>query len=205
VADDSTTQLQQWIERLNAGDPAARDELLRHACDRLRRLTRKMLRDFSRVRQWEDTDDVLHNALLRLLRALEVVPPASAQGFFRLAATQIRRELLDLARRYAGPEGPAAHLVANQGGDNPEGTAHPRYEKPSTTHDPCRLAAWSEFHAQIEALPEEEREVFDLLWYQGLKRPEAAAALGISEVTVKRRWLAARLRLQETLHGQDLR
>jgi RNA polymerase sigma-70 factor (ECF subfamily) len=205
VAEDSTTQLQQWIERLNAGDPAAREELLRHACDRLRRLTRKMLQDFSRVKHWEETDDVLQNALLRLLRALKAVPVTSAQEFFRLAATQIRRELLDLARRYSGPEGPGARHVADGEGDHPEGTPRPLYEKPSTTHDPNRLDTWSEFHAQIEALPDEERAVFDLLWYHGLTRPEAAATLSVSESTVKRRWLAARLRLQEALRDQDLR
>ena len=205
MADDSTSQLQSWIERMNKGDPAARDELFRHAGDRLRRLTRKMLRDFTRVKHWEDTDDVLQNALLRLLRALEAVPLGSAQAFFRLAATQIRRELLDLARRYSGPEGPGARHAANAQGDTAEASPRPLYEKATTTHDPHRLAAWSEFHAQIEALPDEEKEVFDLLWYQGLTRTEAAAVLRVSEPTLRRRWLAARLRLHEALRDDELR
>ena len=60
-----------------------------------------MLRqDFPRLKNWEETDDVLQNAALRLDRALGVVPVASAAEFFRLAATVIRRELLDLARHY---------------------------------------------------------------------------------------------------------
>src|SRR5437764_1134251 len=64
-----------------------------------------------------------------------------------------------------------------------------------------RLAIWSEFHQRVDALPEEEREVFDLLWYQGLTQPNAAAVLGISEATLKRRWLAARQRLHKALKG----
>jgi RNA polymerase sigma-70 factor (ECF subfamily) len=68
--------------------------------------------------------------------------------------------------------------------------------------EPSRLAAWAEFHEQIDALPEEEREVFDLLWYQGLNQAEAAELLGVSERTIKRRWQAARLRLHEALHGE---
>jgi RNA polymerase sigma factor (sigma-70 family) len=196
----STTQLQGWIVRMKAGDAGARDELLRHACERLRRLARKMLQDFARVKRFEDTDDVLQNALLRLLRALETVTVASVEEFFRLAAAQIRRELIDLSRHYYGPQGAGIKHATQEKGANPEGALP--YEKASTTHEPSRLAAWSEFHEQIEALPEEEREVFDLLWYQGLTRAEAAAVLNVSEPTVKRRWLAARLRLQENLPGE---
>ncbi|MFO0844469.1 MAG: hypothetical protein U0797_19080 [Gemmataceae bacterium] len=46
------------------------------------------------------------------------------------------------------------------------------------SHDPQRLAGWSEFHAAIEKLPAEEREVFDLLWYHELPQAEAAGAAG---------------------------
>jgi hypothetical protein len=55
MAEASTTRLQSWIDRMRAGEKDARDELLNHACERLRRLTRKMLQDFARVRHWEDT------------------------------------------------------------------------------------------------------------------------------------------------------
>jgi ECF sigma factor len=88
--DDHSTQIRQCINRLRAGDPSARDELLTHACDRLVRLTRKMLRDFPGVQRWEQTDDVLQNAAVRLCRALHAVQPATAVDFFRLAAAEIR-------------------------------------------------------------------------------------------------------------------
>src|SRR6266436_2863883 len=93
-----TTQLQLWARRIREGDPSAPDELLRAAGERLEALTRKMLRRFPAVRRWEQTGDVMQNALLRLLRALEEVEPASVRDFFGLAAEQMRRELLDLAR-----------------------------------------------------------------------------------------------------------
>jgi hypothetical protein len=38
VRNDSRTQLQDWIARMNAGDDAAKNELLRYAYARLRRL-----------------------------------------------------------------------------------------------------------------------------------------------------------------------
>jgi RNA polymerase sigma-70 factor (ECF subfamily) len=114
MSEDASTQLQAWIDRIKAGDPTAHAELLNHACERLRRLTRKMLQDFSGVRRWEGTDDVCQNALLRLHKALQTVPLESVEQFFRLAATQIRRELLDLARHYFGPEGPGANTLRRE-------------------------------------------------------------------------------------------
>lgn len=199
MSDTSTSQLQVWIDRLNAGDPAARDELIGRACDRLLRLAHKMLQDFRRLRGYEDTDDVLQNALLRLLRALQAAPPATVPEFFRLAATMIRRELLDLARHYFGPRGPGTGREPPGRADRADGTPPPDYEPPTTTHEPSRLAAWAEFHARVASLPPEQRDVFDLVWYQGLTQAEAAGLLGVSEPTVKRRWLAARLRLQAAL------
>ena len=58
------------------------------------------------------------------------------------------------------------------------------------------------FHEQVEALPEPEREVVNLLWYEEMPQPEAGDVLGISLATVKRRWQSARLRLSETLDGE---
>jgi RNA polymerase sigma-70 factor (ECF subfamily) len=193
MSDESQVSLVQgWIDRLRAGDPTARERLLEHASMRLVRLTRKMLRDFPGVRRWEQTDDVLQNALLRLYRALEQVAPATPRDFFRLAAAQIRRELLDLARKYSGPHGLAHNLASRAGGD----------DSPDLTHDPGRLAEWTGFHRQVERLPDEEREVFDLLFYQGLSQAEAAEMLGVVERTVKRRWQSARVALHDALGGR---
>ena len=47
--------------------------------------------------------------------------------------------------------------------------------------------------------------MFDLLFYQGLSQAEAAAVLGVSEVTIKRRWRSARMRLVQTLGGEIAR
>jgi RNA polymerase sigma-70 factor (ECF subfamily) len=57
--------------------------------------------------------------------------------------------------------------------------------------------------AAIEGLPEEEREVFDLVGIQGLTHAEAAGVVGVSEKTVQRRLNRARLLLAERL--ADLR
>lgn len=201
MADPPTTQLHAWIAQMNAGDAAARRQLVGHAAERLRRLTRKMLHDFPRVRRREEADDVLHNAVVRLLRALEAVPVGSVAEFFRLAGVQIRRELIDLARHYArrpqAPAQPAQKAREDSSGDSAAGN------DPSTsTFDPQKLASWTEFHKQVEALPEPEGEVFGLLWYHGMSQPEAATVLKVSLATVKRRWMSARLLLQAARRGK---
>ena len=205
MADPSsqTLHIQTCLDRIRGGDEAAHGELLNCACERLRKLTRKMLRGYPGVRRWEQTDDVLQNAAIRLHRTLQQMPVQTALDFFRLAALNIRRELLDLARHYYGPQGQGAHHATWGSGESSttrsdSGLAAP----PAPSHDPARLAAWGEFHERIAALPDEEREVFDLLWYQGLSQAEAAELLNVSERTVKRRWQAARLKLHDALQGE---
>jgi len=191
------TQLQNLIELAQKGDAQAKDALLDHTCDRLLRLTRKMFHTYPGLRRWEQTDDVFQNAMLRLHRALAEVKLESVRHFFNLAAVQIRRELLDLAKHHFGPEGEGAkHHTDGQPSDEPGGALHDQAQ------EPVDLESWSEFHVQVDALPEQEREVVNLLWYEGLTQEEAATVLGISFRTLKRRWHSARLRLYEAMNRE---
>src|SRR5262249_57018762 len=115
VADPSsqTLQVQAYLDRLRGGDVAARGELLNCACERLRRLTRKMIKGYPKVHRWEQTDDVLQNAVIRLQRTLQQLTVTAARDFFPLAALQIRRELLDLAKHYYGQQGAGAHHASH--------------------------------------------------------------------------------------------
>jgi RNA polymerase sigma factor (sigma-70 family) len=200
-ATDCTTEIQIRLDRLRAGDGTAVDGLLTIAGDRLNRLANKMLKDFPGVARWEQADDVAQNALIRLDRALRAVVPPTTRDFFRLAASQIRRELIDMARHHFGPRGPGAHH-ASWGDRVGSSGSEPLPATPDTTYDPGRLAAWAEFHRAVESLSDDDRELFDLLWYQGVTQAQAAALLGASERTINSRWLAARVRLNDALGGQ---
>lgn len=203
MADPSSRSvlIQGWIDRLRAGDDSARAELLRCSCDRLAELTRRMLRRYERIRRWEQTDDVVQNVALRLYRTLESVTPESTRDFLRLASLNIRRELLDLSRHYFGPQG-LGTLHASTPDDTSANGNGGRNDPSARADDPAGLEAWAEFHRQVDALPDEEREAFDLIWYQGLPRAEAAELLGVSERTLMRRWQAARLAIFDALDGQ---
>lgn len=190
-----------FVDRLRAGDETARAELLNAACERLERMTRKMKRDYPALLRWEQTEDVSQNAALRLYQALAAVEVHDARHFFRLAAVQIRRELIDLARHYHGPHGIAANHFTQGAACENRSQAAPAYDRAEVTQDPQRIAEWAEMHTQIEGLPDEDREVFDLLWYSQLEQEEAADILQISVRQVKRRWRDAKLRLHEQLGG----
>ncbi len=198
---DHSTVIQKCVDRLREGDDSARAALLDCACDRLTKLARKMLKGYTGVGRWEQTGDVLQNALIRLDRALRSIVPSTSADFFRLAVAQVRRELIDLSRHYHGPHGLGAHHSTQA--EIGESDRSAGLNEPSDfTHDPAQLAAWTEFHRKVDTLADEDREIFDLIWYQGLTQPEAADVLGVCERTINRRWIAARLRLNKALDGQ---
>jgi RNA polymerase sigma-70 factor (ECF subfamily) len=187
-----TTKLQSLLAGLSVGDADARNEIIEHACERLRRLTQRMLREYTKVKRWEQTDDVLQNAMLRLHRSLVQVKPESPRQFYGLAATQIRRELIDLARHHYSDKG----VGSNHETDRQDGK--PRAEK-AVSVEPENLEDWTRFHEVVDDLPDDQREVFSLLWYEGMNQPEACSVLDVSLKTVKRRWQAARLAIHSAM------
>ena len=191
-----TLQLHGWLERMRAGDLAARDELLRAVCGRLERLARKMLRRFPNVQRWTETSDVLQSALVRLLRSLgQMEAPASVRDFFALAAEHMRRELLDLARHFASSKGPRAVQMSQL----PDFSRTPDFEPAAPAEDPSELERWCAFHDEVEKLPAEEREVVGLIFYHGWAQAEVAELFGVHERTIRRRWTSALVRLHHVL------
>src|SRR3954447_6559464 len=149
-----TGEAQDLLERHRAGDLSARDGLIGLAQGRFVALARALLRRQPHVRRWQETDDLLQAALVRLHRSLARVRPESVRHFDNLAASQIRRELIDLARSYHGPEG----LGANHHTDGMD-PGDPLGQVADGTGRPESLEGWVAFHEAVDRLPDEEREV----------------------------------------------
>lgn len=201
---DRTTELKRCIDLLNAGDDTARERLIGCAAERLRALAHDMLsRD--RLRRWEETDDVLQEALFQLSRSLEDVHPATVREFLQLSAFHIRRALAKLARHYFSPQKTGAKYGGPMGDLEQSFAASTDLAAPDST--PSSIAAqseeWLRLHEAVEGLPEDEREVTELLWFHGLTHVEAALILDVAERTVDRRWQRARLKLYQVLKGSD--
>ena len=182
--DVPTTQLNELVLLAAEGDDHARQELIVAAAGRLQKLTRRMLYNYPRLRRWEQTDDIFQSAVFRLSESLSEVKPANVRAFFGLASTQIRRTLIDLARHHFGPAGAAGAHESREEMDQPNPVSAPG--------EPGTLAAWSRFHEAIGQLPDNEREVFGLLWYGGMTQQQVAEIVDVSLPTVQRRWYRAR-------------
>jgi RNA polymerase sigma-70 factor (ECF subfamily) len=130
-------------------------------------------------------EEMLSSVVDRLLKALREVRPTTVRQFFALANRHMRWELNDLARRL-DKETPPLGL--------PEpGVAGPETSGSQLSPNTLRILA------AIESLPDEEREVFDLVRIQGFTQVEAASLLGVSPKTVKRRLNHGLLRLTANL------
>jgi RNA polymerase sigma factor (sigma-70 family) len=198
---EASGETARLLDRFNPDDKESLNALLTHASKRLRSRASRMLKGFSGVERWEQTDDVLQEALVRLWRALVATKLKSVRHFHRWASRVIRHLLIDMARHYMGPHGVGANHHtggARKAADDPGAPL----DLHCGHHEPDSLEAWTAFHRYIDSLPDKERELFDLLWYQGLTHKEAAKVLGISENILKKRWQLARQKLAAKL-GND--
>lgn len=193
------SSLSFWLARHAAADPAALDGILCHCQDQLKRHVRRILRGFPDVARWEETSDVLQDVNRRLIKALRGKLQGHSFGtptdFYCVASQHVRWALLELSRR------PHVELFPGQ---SPEGSSTSLEQSPAAPpEDPYNLARWHEIHTWIEQLPEEDRRLFDLLYYQELSQDEAAEILGVSLSTLRRQWQSLRLRRQRLFGNED--
>jgi RNA polymerase sigma-70 factor (ECF subfamily) len=193
----TTVIIQRYLDALpgdTAAEPIVR-ELLERAAGRLRLLCGTLLhKSYPRLTRPPanlETDDLLGDVVAGLLTALRKTRPPTVRRFFALANQHMRWQLNDLAHRLDNqPAAPAA--LAESGV-----AASPASNASGLSPDARRILE------VIEGLPEDEREVFDLVGIQGLTHAEAATVVGVSQKTVQRRLSEARLLLAERL--ADLR
>jgi RNA polymerase sigma factor (sigma-70 family) len=183
---DSPNEYADLLRRLEQGDPTARAALIERAQDQLRLRVHQMLAKFPTVHGVHATSDVLQEVLLELSEMLRQLTPRDGRHFMGLAGQRIRWKLLDLARR---------RPVPLQATDGELGAAE------QITYDPARLAQWEEVHSYIQELPDAERELFDLIFYQGMPQEAVATMLGEPYRSLKRRWQEARLRFMTRFAG----
>ncbi len=181
-----TTEIQALLDRNRAGDREARELLAKSVYARLRQLAHQMLHRYPRVREQHETGDVLNSAMIRFLRAIDATPIRDTRHFYALAAEQIRRELIDLARKAQSTLNRAVELQPNHA---------PAADHAAQQH----LEDWCAFHSAVDNLPDEERAVFEPVFYHDISQRELAEQLGVSAKTVQRRYRSACVRLYERL------
>jgi RNA polymerase sigma factor (sigma-70 family) len=193
MSDDTTRELQSLLDRLRAGDKAARRAFLEQVCGRLRRLAARILYgSFPNLESRHDVDSVVHETWLRLMQALDRADPPTVEDFFRLAAHKIRQVLLDMADRQKRLDQRETFLRSESHLGAPP-------QLGEQTYDSARLAQWTEFHEKVGRLPDQERTVFEMHYYLGLPQAEIAKVMGLHPRKVSYLWIAATEELADEL------
>ena len=177
--DHTSAAVQGYLDELagdNPAEPVVR-AMLDRAVRRLRGLCAKLLhRGYPRLTRPPlnlESDEMLAAVVERLIKALREARPATVRQFFMLAGQHMRWELNDLARRL--DREPRAVVVIEDMVPAPVDSG-----SGLSTRGRRMIEA-------IDALPEVEREVFDLVRIQGMTHTEAATLLGVAPKTVQRR------------------
>lgn len=191
----TTAEVQRYLLELGGdtpSEPVVR-ALLERSAARLHVLCATMLfRQYPRLTRPPlnlQSEEMLSAVVERLLKAMREVHPETTRQFFALANRHMRWELNDLARRL-DQRTQALGLHAD---------AVPAPQTSGSVLGPNAIRMLE----AIEALPDEEREVFELIRIQGFTQSEAAELIGISPKTVQRRLNRGLLILSEQL--SDLR
>ncbi len=169
----------QVLDALSGGSPRAADELLPIVYDELRRLAGRYLRDEPANLTLQPTA-LVHEAYLRLVGTDDPRWENRAQ-FFSVAAQAMRRLLIDHARR---------RRAAKRGGDRQKRSLEDVGE-PSTDRD-AYLVAMDDALTELASIDPQLSRVIELRFFGGLGVDETARVLGVSPMTVKRRWKMAR-------------
>ncbi len=181
---DVTGMLLAW----NRGEPGALDRLLPAVQEELHRVARGYMRH-ERPDHTLQATALVNEAYLKLVDQTRVTWKNRAH-FIGVAAQLMRRILVDHARRRAAKKrgGPDSRLTLAKDIAAPE-------------ENSVDLIALDVALEKLAALEPRQARVVEMRFFGGLTREEVAEALGVSAVTIKRDWIAAKAFLFCELKG----
>jgi RNA polymerase sigma factor (TIGR02999 family) len=185
-----TRLLQAWRD----GDRSALDDLIPLVYRELHAIaSRHLARE--RPGHTLQSTALVHEAFLRLL-GQHGVEWQNRAHFFAIAASQMRRILVDYARRQSADKrgGPTRASSIDDGFD---------IEAPALGLDRIDALALDRALQQLEAIDPTQGRVVELRYFGGLTIEETAAVLGISTGSVKREWTTAKAWLFRAIQQGD--
>lgn len=182
---DVTRLLLEW----NKGKLDAREQLIPLVYQELRRLAARSMKS-ERGEHTLQSTALVHETYQKLIDQRRARWQNRAQ-FFAVAATLMRRILVDHARRRGALRrgGPAGKLSIAE--VTPDAVGPPDVD----------VVALDEALTELARLDADQARIVELRFFAGLSVPETAEALGISRATVHRDWAMARAWLHQRLTG----
>ena len=186
---DKPGDVTQLLRRLNGGNSQAANELVPLIYNELRQLAAACMRREQAGHTLQATA-LVHEAYLRLMGQRNVQWNDRAH-FFAVAATLMRRVLLDYARkRHTAKRGGAPRKATLE-----EGLliAEEHLED---------VLALDQCLTRLAAIDPQQARLVELRFFAGLDVEETAAVMGISTATVKREWSSAKAWLNREITGR---
>ena len=183
--EDVTGLLRAWRQ----GDAGAGDELLERVYSRLKRLASKQLQG-ERVGHSLQPTDLVHEAYLRLVDQTRVDWRDRAH-FFGLAATTMRRVLVDRARRRGRRKRQVEEVR----------TGLSLVPAPEVATSEVDLLDLDRARERLAAEAPRAARVVEMRYFAGLEIADVAACLEVSPATVGRDWEFARAWMKVELGG----
>ena len=184
VSDGEVTRL---LGEIGRGQSQAVNDLLPLVYDELHRLARSYFRRERGEHTLQPTA-LVHEAYIRLVD--QRAPLESRSHFMAVAATQMRRVLLDYARK---------HRAARRGGDDERVLLEDTMV--ISEQQPVDIILLNTALDKLAALDRRQAQLVELRFFAGLSVEETAEVIGISPATVKRDWSSARAFLHREITG----
>ena len=184
IAGMSTGEVTRLLGAVRQGDREALDALLPHVYAELRVLARAQMRRVGGDPALQPTV-VVHEAYMKLARS-RAIPAADRSHFLAIAATAMRQVLVDHARSL---------MSRKRGGGWKQTTL--TVGSSSYELNPEDVVA---LDRALGGLEERQRRIVECRYFAGMEDGEIAAALGVSDRTVRREWVKARAWLYAELY-----
>jgi RNA polymerase sigma factor (TIGR02999 family) len=180
-------ELSVLLDQAQAGDETAKGKLFSIAYEELRMRARNQLNKGGR-NTLLDTTALVHESFMRFVNAGQL-KGRDRDHFFAYAARVMRSVIVDFARR---------RLTERRGGDVPHVSWNTQLAENHAVGDEQVVR----INDAMEALEAEEPRlvrVVEMRYFVGMEVNEIAAALGVTDRTVRRDWEKARLLLAAML------
>jgi RNA polymerase sigma-70 factor, ECF subfamily len=181
-------EITQLLAKASEGDKSSENQLLSLVYEELRRLAASYMRR-ERADHTLQPSALVNEAYLKMIGSDSLSWESRGQ-FYAAAARTMRNILIDYAR---------GHTASKRGGIQQRVELHEGIAFVEGQAE--EILAIDEALEKLKSLDPRQSEIVELRYFAGLSVEETAAALGISERTVKRDWSVARAWLQAELSG----
>jgi RNA polymerase sigma-70 factor, ECF subfamily len=187
---DESGEVTRLLGEIGRGQKDAMNQLLPLVYDELHRLARSYFRR-ERGEHTLQATALVNEAYIRLVD--QKAPLQSHGHFLAVAATQMRRILLDYARK---------HRAARRGGAGQKVILEDTMA--ICEQQPVDMIALDSALTRLSALDPEQARMVELRFFGGLSVEQTAEVMNCSPATVKRSWSSARAFLHREMTGGSL-